>query len=297
VITVVVLFRNAPQLQEICLQSLRASHIDDASFLLIDDCSDPALGITRRLLDFRSDIAPADVRIARFHRQMHYTHGLAYALSLAGGGDVLFVSHDMMLTPDCVAVLREVMASDAMIGTVRPVSEHMDWAKRFVVHPPHPPASLDEAMIFSAGIRKLRGAEVVDWPMLIGDAMLIRRELIEKIGVFDPRFYGFMGDIDYGIRAARAGFRHVIAPGAWLHHEGAGTKREAGDPLAQGEGMMRLVETTYAQLREKWGEQHLPPHFRDMRREHFDALHALGPTPADARVAPLPWSDDVGEML
>jgi hypothetical protein len=293
VICVVVLFRNAPQLARACLQSIQHSfNGSDPSFLFVDDHSDPALGVTSLLADFRKSVAPAEVRIIRFARQMHYTHGLAYALSLAPGDrDVLFISHDMQLTADCAAVLNDVAQSDAAIGIVRPISEHMDWAKAFVRRPPEP---LDIAA-FSASVRAEQGTSSTDWPMLIGDAMLIRRSVIDRIGVFDPRYFGFMGDIDYGIRTRRAGFRHVIAPGAWLHHEGAGTAKEAADELAKGEGMKRLVESAYEKFRQKWGEAHLPPHFRDMRREHFDALHALPPMPADAKITPLQLTPDIGE--
>jgi GT2 family glycosyltransferase len=239
-----------------------------------------------------------EVRVLRFRRQMHYSHGLTHALSLTPpGDDLLFVSHDMLLTPGCAAALNEQVKSDSTIGIVRPVSEHMDWAKTFVTLPPRPIENLLDASAFAAQVRRERGNEAVEWPMLIGDAMLIRAEVIARIGVFDPRYYGFMGDIDYGVRAARAGFRHVIARGAWLHHDGAGTAKTTGDALAQGEGLQRLVESAYAEFRAKWGESNLPPHFRDMRREHFLALHAMPPSDADAYIAPLPWSDEIGEMI
>jgi GT2 family glycosyltransferase len=299
VICVVILFRNAPPLAERCLASLRASiRQGAASFLLIDDCSAPASGIVPLLVEFRNAVAPMDVRIVRFKRQMHYSHGLSYALSLVRpGADVLFVSHDMMLTPDCVAALSEQLLRDAGIGIVRPTSEHMDWARSLVALPPTPVSTFDHAAAFAREIRQRFGSEAVDWPMLIGDAMLIRDEVISRIGVFDPRYFGFMGDIDYGVRARRANFRHGIARGAWLHHEGAGTAREAGDELAKGEGMKRLVESAYEEFCRKWGQSHLPPYFRDMRREHFDALHALPPMQADERIAPLLLTPDIGEEV
>src|SRR4051812_36555318 len=122
---VVVLFRNAPYLAERCLRSLRDSSRDDQSFLLIDDCSEPGREVRHLLEEFRFAVAPARVRIIRFHRQMHYGHGLAHALSMCGvGTDVLFVSHDMMIAPDTIAALLKAASSDERIGIVRPVSEH-----------------------------------------------------------------------------------------------------------------------------------------------------------------------------
>jgi GT2 family glycosyltransferase len=302
VISVLVLFRNAPRLAEQCLQAIRACGLRDAEYVLVDDCSDSDRAVLPALESFRRGAAPAGTRIVRFKRQMHYGHGIAYAMSLARGEQVLFVSHDMIVTPDCIAELLDVAAGDKKIGVVRPTSEHMDWAKSFAIAPPAPVQSADEAFKFSADVRRHFGSQAVDWPMLIGDAMLIRRSVIDRIGVFDTRFYGFMGDIDYGIRLHRAGFRHVIARGAWLHHEGNGTAKAAaaaGDSTVQEQGrkMVQQVESAYALFRQKWGESNLPPHFREMKRPHFEALHALGRMTGDEIIPPLVLTDDIGELV
>ena len=300
-INVIVLIRNATHLATTCLQSLLACRDalrrgGEIEFVVIDDHSDADRGIADLLKEFRAAATDASTRLLRFHRQMHYAHGLAYGLSIARGESVLFISQDMVLAPECVEELFDCAAHDAA-GIIRPTSEHMDWAKSFVQIPPTPPQSFGDVAAFSAEIRQRFRGDVTPWPMLIGDAMLIRRSVIDRIGVLDTRFYGFMADIDYGIRLHRAGFRHTIARGAWLHHEGGGTAKESGDALAKGEGLLRLVETAYAQFREKWGTENLPPHFRDMKREHFERLHALPPSVADAPVPPLPITPDIAETF
>src|SRR5205807_2697312 len=129
----------------------------------------------------------------------------------------------------------------------------------------------------------------------------VSRAVIDKIGVFDTRFYGYMADIDYGVRARRAGFRNVIAAGAWLHHEGGGsakaTAEQGGPPLSElGREMVEYVHAAYEQFRLKWPADLLPASFRDMKAHHFDALHALPPMAGDAFVPPLTLSDDVGDL-
>ena len=93
--------------------------------------------------------------------------------------------------------------------------------------------------------------------MLSGDAILVKRSLIERIGVLDLRFFGYFGDIDYGVRAHLAGFKLVCAKGAWLFHEGSGhVKREmAVQALTLDEARdrrMAMVETGYQEFRKKW---------------------------------------------
>src|SRR5439155_11059883 len=152
---------------------------------------------------------------------------------------------------------------------------------------------------YAADVRSRSGGEVVDWPMLIGDAMLVKRAVIDRIGVFDTRFYAYMADIDYGVRLHRAGFRHAIARGAWLHHEGEGTAKETaatgGATMPEySRRMLAEVAAAYEQFRQKWGGDNLPPTFREMKRHHFEALHALpGEVPGDTFQPPLTLGDDL----
>ena len=49
---------------------------------------------------------------------------------------------------------------------------------------------------------------------------LITRDMVDKIGLFDERFSGFYEDVEYGIRAKKAGFALNWAPGALVHRAG-----------------------------------------------------------------------------
>jgi len=52
-----------------------------------------------------------------------------------------------------------------------------------------------------------------------GGAMLIPREIIEKIGLFDERYFMYFEDLDYCRRARKAGFKIYYLPSAKVIHE------------------------------------------------------------------------------
>jgi len=57
-------------------------------------------------------------------------------------------------------------------------------------------------------------------------AMLIKREVIEKIGLLDSKLFFGMEDFDYCARAQKAGFRVLYVPGAKVwHKQGASRKK------------------------------------------------------------------------
>lgn len=56
----------------------------------------------------------------------------------------------------------------------------------------------------------------VDQPM--GAALMIRRDLIEKVGRFDERFPIFFNDVDFCKRVSEAGYKLLYYPGAVIEH-------------------------------------------------------------------------------
>ena len=62
-----------------------------------------------------------------------------------------------------------------------------------------------------------RRERAVDW--VSGGAMLIKRELIEKVGFWDENFFLYVEDIDYCRRARLAGFEVRYVPKALVYHK------------------------------------------------------------------------------
>ena len=57
----------------------------------------------------------------------------------------------------------------------------------------------------------------------IGTAMLVTREILDRIGGFDEAFDSYVEDLEWGLRAARAGARTILAPEATVLHWFSGT--------------------------------------------------------------------------
>ena len=64
-------------------------------------------------------------------------------------------------------------------------------------------------------------------PMLEGTNMAIRRDVLARIGGFDPAFRFYMDDADLSIRLAAAGHRVAVVPLAQVHH-GFAASADAG---------------------------------------------------------------------
>ena len=95
----------------------------------------------------------------------------------------------------------------------------IDWANIYAMH-----RGVDE-------IDKGQFDEVRDTDFATGCCLLIKREVIEQIGLFDEKYFLYFEDIDFSLRAKRREFRVVYFPKAHLWHKNAETSGKPGSAL------------------------------------------------------------------
>ena len=242
-------------------------------FVLLDDASAPEEHILDIFRQHRASAPDHEFKLVRARAHQHYSRMFAIGLSLATRENVLFLSNDMLITPSFLTALLGVSALSREIGIVRGTSAHTDSHPEHVVTPPMPLRRYPDIEAFSRMMFDMAGLGFVEDQVLSGDAVLIKRALIDRIGVVDCRYFAYFGDVDYGLRAHLAGFKLVCAKGAWLHHEGAGYIKadlaRAGETMAVAQARrMETVQHAYASFRDKW-DADLPPLYADLKSLHL----------------------------
>ena len=168
--------------------------------------------------------------------------GFARAMNLGAARvqaeTVLALNADTVVEPGAVRALLEALEADASLGGVQPRILQTEEG-----------ADLDSARLYSAGQaltrdgrafelgagevqsrEHLAGREVFG---VCGAACLLRRELFERLGGYDERYFSFYEDVDLNMRARAAGWRFAYAPEAIVWHLGnASWMAEAPRPSA-----------------------------------------------------------------
>jgi len=64
-----------------------------------------------------------------------------------------------------------------------------------------------------------------------GACMLVKRSVFEKIGYFDEKYFLYLEDMDFCVRAKNAGFKIIFEPEAVLWHKNASSSGGSGSAL------------------------------------------------------------------
>ena len=137
------------------------------------------------------------------------------------GADWVFIlNEDTVLASDCLAKLVEVGESDQRIGIVGPMVYHHD----------------EPDIIQSAGGQLSRNwtswhldqdepdrgqyvePHLVDY--ITGCGILVRRALIDHVGMIDERFYYYVEETEWCLRSRKNGWRVMHVPEAKMWHKG-----------------------------------------------------------------------------
>lgn len=149
-----------------------------------------------------------------------------------GASYVISMNNDLILSKDLLVKLVKLAESDKTIGLIAP---KMYFAKGFEFHRDrYKPSELGKVIWYAGGVidrnnvySSHRGVdevdagqyeEVTDTDFVNGACFLITKNLIDKIGLIDEKFFLYWEDADYSERARRAGFRVVYTPQTHLWH-------------------------------------------------------------------------------
>lgn len=217
-IAVVVPVYNAPDETAACLKSLRKT-IDPraARVLVINDGS--ADGRIAPLLQSYARAEGFEVLINE--KNLGYTRTINIGIRAAGEDDIVLLNSDTIVTPGWLDGLVEAARRRDDVGTATAMGDNAGAFSFPVKDQANPkPESVSHAEHADAILRRTSTLAPVEVPTGSGFCMYIRREVFDRIGLFDeeafPRGYG--EENDFCMRALKAGFRNVISPYAYVYH-------------------------------------------------------------------------------
>jgi GT2 family glycosyltransferase len=181
------------------------------------------------------------VRLIRSPRNGGYAFGNNQALRLARGAAVLILNPDTLLPPGSLAALVKTLRCHPEAGIVGPKLVRPDGSMHLACRRSFPTPSVafyrltGLSRVFAASERFGRyNLTYVDPDVAIevdsvcGACMLVRRSVIERIGLLDEQFFMYGEDLDWCLRAREAGWTVRYEPSIVVQHQhGAASRQRA----------------------------------------------------------------------
>ena len=199
-----------------CLDSLRSTDYDNYQVVLVDNGSeDDSVRAVKENFP--------EVEVVETGKNLGFAGGNNVGIEYAVKQDadyVFLINNDTTVHPDYLKELVVVAESDAKIGAVgSKIMYHgeperiwfaggkINWLKNKGEH-----IGLDE-------IDKGQFDEIKEVGYLTGCALLVKREVIEKVGVLEDDYFLYYEDADYSLRIQNAGYKTVYAPKSKIYHK------------------------------------------------------------------------------
>ena len=217
-VAVVLNYRTARETVQ-AVQTLAASRSPVATIIVVDNASGDGSVAT-----LRAELG--DARLVEAEHNGGFAagcnQGIREALRL-GADRVLLLNSDARIEPDALGALERALDENPRVGIVGPaVVERAD---------PQVVQSLGMGYTLSTGRMRLHGFgrryDALTVPALrqvdgvSGCAMLVRREVFERVGLFFEDYFFAFEDLDLCLRARAAGFATVCVGSAVVRHEGS----------------------------------------------------------------------------
>jgi len=225
---IIPVYRNVP-LTAACVRSVLAHRAEaqDRVVLVNDRSPEPEMA---ELLEHFAGFP--NVVLLNNQTNLGFVKSINRGFNFCDSGDVLLLNSDTEVFPGVLEEMWRVANSSGNIGTVTAISNN--------------------ATIFSYPHASLRAAELDDigWPEVAAEAMssnrgltidmptghgfclLVRRDVLDRVGKFDESFgRGYGEENDFCARAADLGYRNVVAPGSFVMHRESASFLEDKDSL------------------------------------------------------------------
>jgi len=185
---------NERGLTERCIESIQGNTAIPCKIILIDNASDTeTVSYLKELLEKNKDA----IILIRNEENIGFPKAVNQGMAMCSAPYICILNNDTEVYKGWLEEMIKIAESDVAIGIVNPSSNNLGQ--------PEP----------------LKGfsGQWIEMSSCIGFCMLIKREVFEKIGKFDEIYSpGNFEDTDFSRRAIKAGYKCVMAKGAYVYH-------------------------------------------------------------------------------
>ena len=189
-----------------CLESIKKNTFgNDWRLIIIDNASESE---TKSYLETVKASGELPLVLIRNEENLGFIKAVNQGISASNAPFVCLLNNDTLVTEGWLGEMVRVAGSASGIGIVNPSSNNLGQK----------PADGEPMALYAQKLKQEAG-QYVELGAAIGFCMLIKKEVINKIGLFDEIYgMGNFEDTDFSRKAIKEGYICVRACGAYVYH-------------------------------------------------------------------------------
>ncbi len=225
-VSIIIVNYNGKKWLNDCLTSVFNQNYKNIEVILVDNhSSDDSVNYVKNNF--------LKVMVVRNKKNNGFAKGNNIGLKYAKGDYILLLNTDTILKKNTISNLLKAFNEIPNLGCVQPKmilfdKKHLDACGSFWTN---------TTMLYHYGYGKNKNLRMYNKPFPVfsvkGACMLIKREVINKIGLFDNDFWCYYEETDFCHRAWISGYECWYYPKAEMYHAGGGTSVVFNNSLIQ----------------------------------------------------------------
>jgi GT2 family glycosyltransferase len=188
------------------------------------------------LVDLRKLTSKFNYRIIYQKQNRGVSGGRNIGIKTSKGKFIMLLDVDTIVFPTAIQKLMEVMKNHKKCGIVAPKLISPQGEKQFTCRKfptlftklsRRLPKGFGDQLLINSELRRLCPCKIANVDYVIGACQLVRREVIELVGLLDENIFYGPEDIDYCLRVWQSGYHVVYCPDSVVvHYERRVTKSQ-----------------------------------------------------------------------
>ncbi|MBI2063017.1 MAG: glycosyltransferase family 2 protein [Candidatus Yanofskybacteria bacterium] len=223
-LTIIIVHHQTPELLKLCLKSLAETCKNiDLETIIIDST------ISRQARDLVVEQYP-EIKYLSFKENLGYARGVNTGIKNSNGKYILVLNPDVVVTDNAIIKMTDYMEKHPDIGMLGPRMLNFNGTHQNTYFGYYKPATilarrsflgrfgrfkkvLDDFLVADADPSKI---QTPDW--IMGSAIMVSKEALEKVGGMDERFFMYFEDVDWARRFWHNDYKVVYYPEAIMYH-------------------------------------------------------------------------------
>ncbi len=220
--SIVMLTYNQLDYTKLCIESIRKfTHKDSYEIIIVDNNSQDG---TQNWLKQQNDLT-----VIYNKENKGFPAGCNQGIKVAKGESILLLNNDIIVTPNWLYNLNNALWSDDKIGAVGSVTNNISYYQAIYVNYNNVTDMLNYAKNNNNSNHDMWKYRV----KLVGFCMLIKKAVIDEVGVLDEIFTpGNYEDDDLSYRIIKSGKQNIFCNDAYIHHFGSVSFKSTGNQFS-----------------------------------------------------------------